>query len=272
VETILFVDGLNASFADATLAREGARAFLQKRGADLPGPLTAISLGSLGASLGGGAARDAEALVAALNQGRSGQLITAKSPEAYGIEGAQQLSLYTLEQFADFEAAKPGRKLAIWISPGWALLSDQDAGLSSKEQQTLFRTIVALSDKLRQARIALYDIDPSGLADANSLETTYYDEFEKGVKSARQVQIGDLGLQILAVQSGGRALNSSNDIAGEIGVCLEDASAYYALSFRGAAGDGPNEYHALEIKLGKSGLTAHTRSGYYAQPEPRPAR
>jgi hypothetical protein len=33
------------------------------------------------------------------------------------------------------------------------------------------------------------------------------------------------------------------------------------------AGDGPNEYHALEIKLGKPGLTARTRTGYYAQPE-----
>jgi hypothetical protein len=104
------------------------------------------------------------------------------------------------------------------------------------------------------------------------LGTSFYGQFSKGVKGARQVQIGNLGLQVLAVQSGGLVLNSSNDVAGEIATCLTDANAYYVLSFDGAAGDGPNEYHALEIKIGKSGLTARTRSGYYAQPDPAPAR
>jgi hypothetical protein len=31
-------------------------------------------------------------------------------------------------------------------------------------------------------------------------------------------------------------------------------------------GDGPNEYHALEMKFDKPGLKALTRTGYYAQP------
>jgi len=37
--------------------------------------------------------------------------------------------------------------------------------------------------------------------------------------------------------------------------------AFYVLTFDGLAGDGPNEYHALEVKIAKPGLTVRTRSG-----------
>ena len=56
-------------------------------------------------------------------------------------------------------------------------------------------------------------------------------------------------------------------MAGEIATCVADANGFYVLSFDGPAGDGPNEYHALEIKIDKPGLKARTRSGYYAQPQ-----
>ena len=56
-------------------------------------------------------------------------------------------------------------------------------------------------------------------------------------------------------------------MAAEIATCVADANTYYVLALDGLAGDGPNEYHALEVKLDKPGLTARTRSGYYAQPE-----
>jgi hypothetical protein len=79
---------------------------------------------------------------------------------------------------------------------------------------------------------------------------------------------GCAGLALLfTIQSGGRVLNSSNDLAGEIATSAADANGFYVLSFEGLPGDGPNEYHALDIKIDKPGLTARTRSGYYAQPE-----
>jgi hypothetical protein len=86
------------------------------------------------------------------------------------------------------------------------------------------------------------------------------------MKTAGQVQFGNLGLQVLAVQSGGRVLNSSNDVSSEIAACIADANAFYVLSFDSLPGDGPDEYHALEIKIDRPGVAARTRSGYYAQP------
>jgi hypothetical protein len=68
------------------------------------------------------------------------------------------------------------------------------------------------------------------------------------------------------VQSGGRVLNTSNDVGNSIATCLADAKVFYTLSFDAPVGNFPNEYHSLQVKVGKPGLTARTRTGYYAQP------
>ena len=48
--------------------------------------------------------------------------------------------------------------------------------------------------------------------------------------------------------------------------CLSDSAPYYEISFDLPPGDKRDEYHHLEIKLAKPGLTARTHQGYYAQP------
>ncbi len=76
--------------------------------------------------------------------------------------------------------------------------------------------------------------------------------------------MGDLSLPVLAIQSGGLALNSSNNIAGLIQECVADAAPYYEISFDSSPADRSDEYHHLEVKVAKPGLTARTRQGYYA--------
>ncbi len=94
-----------------------------------------------------------------------------------------------------------------------------------------------------------------------------YESFLKGVSSADKVQNGNLGLQVLAVQSGGRVLTSSNDITKSLATCLAEAKVFYTLSFDSPPADHPDEYHSLQIKIAKAGLIARTRTGYYAQRE-----
>jgi VWFA-related protein len=207
-------------------------------------------------------------VLADLNQKQFGLRTINRAQGVYGDNERIQLSLNALKQFIGYEAAMPGRKLMVWISPGWPFLSGpgMELDLTSKQRQELFNSIVVFSDALRRARITLYDVDPLGLADAGQYRTTEYIQFSKAVRKAGQAQRGHLALQVLASQSGGRVLNSSNDVAGEIATCVADANGFYVLSFDGLAGDGPNEYHTLEIKIDKPGLAARTRSGYYAQP------
>ncbi len=266
LEVILLVDEVNAAFASVGSERQEIEKFLGQNGGELPRPMSIVYLSDSGATIGNTPSQDGKALIASLNQNATHLRSIGRSQGFYGAVDRLQLSLRALGQLAEYEAPRPGRKLVIWISPGWPLLSGPEE-LTSKAQQDLFHYVVAISDGLRPAGITLYNIDPLGMSDAAGVRTSYYKEFLKGVPSARQVQVGNLALQVLATQSGGRVLNSSNDIAGEIATCIADANAYYVLSFDGAPGDGPNEYHALQIKMDKPGLTARTRAGYYAQPE-----
>ena len=47
--------------------------------------------------------------------------------------------------------------------------------------------------------------------------------------------------------------------------CLEDTENYYEISFEAPAGSGADEYHRVEIRVGKPGLKARARGSYYAQ-------
>jgi VWFA-related protein len=267
VEVILLVDEVNTSVMNVAREREAIEKLLKQNGGELVRPVSIVLFSDTGTMIGNAPSQDGKALIADLNHTNSSLRVIGRSQGVYGAVDRLQLSLRTLGQIAEYEATRPGRKLVIWIGPGWPFLSGPNIELSSKNQQELFNSIVALSDGLRRARITLYSVDPLGIADAAGFQTSYYKEFLKGVKVASHAQAGNLALQVLAYQSGGRVLNSSNDVAGEIETCIADANAFYVLSFDGEPGDGPNEYHALEIKIDKPGLTARTRSGYYAQPE-----
>ena len=267
IEVILLVDTVNTEFTNVAIERKEIEKFLLRNGGALAQPVSMIFFSDSTAT-GTTASRDGNAVLADMNQKQLGLRTIGKAQGFFGGLERMQLSLNTLRKLADFEATLPGRKLVVWISPGWPfLISGLDRELTSQRQrQQFFTSIVALSDGLRRARIVLFDIDPLGTANAGTLGTSDYKQFLKPVKKAEQADNGDLALQVLATQSGGRVLNSSNDLAGEIATCVADASFFYVLTFEGLAGDGPNEYHALDIKIGKPGLTARTRSGYYAQP------
>ena len=124
---------------------------------------------------------------------------------------------------------------------------------------------MAISTQLREAHVTLYSVDPLG-ASQGPLSTFYYQEFLKPVRKPSQVVLGDLGLQVLAVQSGGLALSSSNDIASLLQQCADDTKASYELSYTPPPSDAPNEFHAIQVKVAEPHLVARTRQGYYAQP------
>jgi VWFA-related protein len=266
VSVVLVVDEVNTNFTYVSIGRAQIEKFLKHDGGELPRDVSLAVLSDSGLAMSNVTTRDGNALAAELNQNKAGLRTITRSQGIYGADDRIGLSLNALQQLADYEAPRPGRKLVIWISPGWPLLSGPREDLTEKDQQRLFNNIVGLSDRLRQARITLYSVDPLGTADIGGFRTSYYEEFVKGVKKARQVRLGNLGLQVIATQSGGRVLISNNDVAGEIATCVADANAFYVLTFDGLVGDGPNEYHSLEMKLDKPGLKALTRTGYYAQP------
>jgi VWFA-related protein len=185
-----------------------------------------------------------------------------------GYEGSTdriQLSLKAIETIAAYESPRPGRKLVLWVSPGWPLLSGTAIQVTSLQREQMFANIVSLSTRLRQARITLYSIDALSTRDTG-IRTSAYAAYLKGVSKPKDVEMGNMALQVFAVNSGGLVLNSGNDLADLLQKCLTDTEGYYEISFEPSPAGQRDEYHHPDIRIAKPGLSARTRQNYYAQP------
>jgi VWFA-related protein len=264
VEVLVAIDAINVPFVTVGFERSQIRSFLVQNGGELAHPLSLLAFSSDGTKVVKDASTDGNAIAAAYDQFQTGLRDITRSQGVYGAQDRFNLSLSSFHSMVSTVAAVPGRKLLIWISAGWPLLSGPRIELSPQTYQQLFDAIVATSSELIQNRVTVYSVDPLGMAD--SADSQYYTEFVKGVTSPSHTQPGNLALQVLAVQSGGRVINDTNDLSAAIANCVADANSYYALSFNTAPSEHPNEYHSLAVKIDKPGATARTRTGYYAQP------
>jgi VWFA-related protein len=265
IEVILLVDAVNIGYNQVSFARDEIDKFLSANRGHLAYPTALAIFTETGTQIQEQFSTDGKALSAALQQYTVGLRSVGRSAGFYGASERFGLSLKTMHELAVREAARPGRKFILWVSPGWPVLSGPGVLLDSNQQQQLFSDIVSLWHLFEQGRITLYSIDPLGTADFGG-RALYWQAFTKGVSKPSQVAIGNLALEVIATQSGGLALNSSNDVASLLQKCIADASAYYELSFDPPLSDQPHEYHHLEVKVAKPGVTARTRQSYYSQP------
>lgn len=264
VEVILLIDAVNTNFQHIAYERTEIDKFLHANGGRLAHPMALAIFTDAGVRTQNKFSSDGNALAAMLDQETISLRAITRSAGFYGGEDRFNMSMRALQQLTTLEASHPGRKMILWVSPGWPLLTGPSVQLDQKQQQHLFAAILEVSAELRQTRITLYNINPLG-ATENSLRTFYYEQFVKGVTKPYQVNVGNLSLQVLAVQSGGLVLNSSNDISAMLEQAFRDADAWYEISFQPASAE-PNEYHQIEVRVDKPGLIARTRTGYYAQP------
>ena len=266
VKIILIVDEVNTTFTRVAYERDQLRKFLMQNGGQLTHPVSLGFFSDTGTELQPNASTDGKALLASFDEHETKLRTIRRSTGFYGAEERFSLSQKSLGMLATAEARLPGRKLVIWISPGWPILSGPNITLSTKQEQGLFSSIVWLANALRQARITLYSVDPLGVEDAATNRLNYYEEFLKPVAAPKNAQAGNLSLQVLARQSGGQALNSSNDITEQVNRCVADADAFYTLTIDPTPSDRPNELHTVDVKVETPGLTARTRSVFYGQP------
>ena len=266
IEVVLVIDTVNTDYDRISYERIQIDKFLRAEAGRLAYPIAIAIVSDKDVQiLGGSFSTDGNALATALDKDEIGLRTITRSTGFYGAAERLQISLHALHQLVASETPRPKRKIMLWISPGWPLLSGPNSMVDSKQQQQIFTDIVSFSNQLEQARVTLYSINPLGTNESLTQES-YYKEFLKGVSKPSQVLIGNLGLQVLAVQSGGLSINLSNDIAGTLTECLADSAPYYEISFVAPPSAQRDEYHHLEIKIAKPGLTARTRQGYYAQP------
>ena len=265
VKVILLIDAVNTDFSRVAYAREQAQKFLKANNGQLENPTTIAVLTDRGTQIQKDFTRDGNALSSSLDQYTISLREITRSSGIWGADERVDTSLRAVRELMAYASSLPGRKILLWISPGWPLLSGVRIQLSSQQQNQIFANVVAFSNELQQSNVTFYSINPLGV-DESLYRANYYQSFVKGVSTSSQTDLADLSLQVLAVQSGGLALNGSNDVVGALKTCVADLHAWYEITIPAAKADRPNEYHQIDVKTDNPGLVTRTRDGYYAQP------
>ena len=297
VKVILLVDALNLPQRLASFERHEVERFLRQNNGHLAQPVSLVELSTTGIVMVGQPSADGNTLAADFAHDKHIHWIRrvpsgmrGESIDAPIGEPAALTALKALGDIAAAERQQPGRKLLIWVGPGWGLGSGAVL-YSNRPKQDTFYTIYWFSTLLREARIALYSFSVGETnADGRSL---IYQAYLNGVQSVQQATFMRLNRKVLAVETGGRVLEPSDDPAAnindynftgfeanpdlvrQINSCVQEADTYYTLSFDPSHANHPDEYHDLKVRINRPGLTARTTTGYYDEPyysdQPNPA-
>jgi VWFA-related protein len=269
VEVILLIDMANNLLHNIAYERYQIDRFLKQNGGKLAQPVTVMVLSDQGVKTQPEPATDGNSVADGLDRIET-SIHTIPVTGGYDAIERMDLSLKALRQIVAVEGQKRGRKLLIWIGPGWPMLENPGYMTSDKVQRSRFNGIVELTEQLREARVTLYSINAVDPGSPVQMRFDYYKSFLKGVRSANEADSGALSVPVFAVHSGGRVFHASGDLATLIGGCVQEAKVYYTLGFDPSAAEHVDEYHELGVKIDKPGVVAHTNSGYYAEPVLQP--
>ena len=262
VKVILLLDTLEVPADLARDERIAVESFLRKDGGRLGRPVSVFELTDSGLWTATHAASDGNMLAHEIEH--NALTLVRTNPGWHQSTGQftspLEVALKALGQIATDERRRPGRKLLLWIGPGWGIGTGEVGSL--KAESNLFGTITWFSDLLREAHLVLY----SFAAGETNRHAELYKDYLDGVSSANKANLMHLNRRVLAVQSGGRAIDGGFDIEREIEKCIQEDGPYYRISFDPFRPERLNEYHALKVEIDEPGLTAHTSTGYYDEP------
>jgi VWFA-related protein len=262
VHIVIVFDTINTSVITIAREREQLTEFLKQDAGKLAHPMSIGFLAESGVKLQPGSTMDGNAVLAALDKSDSELRVIGRSAGFWGATERLTQSLQQLSQIVGFEATQPGRKMLLFISPGWPMLSRAGYVEDDKQRQQVFNSLVQLTDDLAASHLELYTLDPFSLGRTNPF---YYQSYLKPVKKINQAEYPNLSLQVLSEHTGGTVQVTGNDIKDEIVSALRDANSWYTLTFTPASAADATEFHALQIKVDKPDANVRTSVGYYVK-------
>ena len=265
VEVILMVDAINIPISTMAYEESEVRRFLAANGGHLDHPTNVGFLTNAGYEIPKSFYVDGGALSRSIGPNAFGLRDINRTAGFWGQYERSADSLKAVNQLLAYAQTLPGRKAVVWLSPGWPLLTGVRNELDTQSTIQVFDDAIYYSTKLREAKLVFYQVNPLG-PNQSLVSVDYYKEFVKGIRNPSEAYLSDLSLQVLSAQSGGLVLQSASNLAGMIEECFQDMDSWYELGFTEAKADKPNEYHHLDVRVNRPGLTVRTREGYYAQP------
>jgi len=259
VEVILVIDAVNQDRQQVSHTESEIEGFLRQNNGLLTQPISIYRLTGLRLSASTLPSLDGNALAKEVARGMEPRIVSKEAIRGIQAQLTSEyagmrnnFSLQALGAIAIEQRRKPGRKLVLWMGPGWPI---ENGANNSFDWVTEFAT------RMREARISLYSLSEQPPSDGSP----NYEDSPQGVKSAKYMQPGNLALDVLAPQSGGRVMVSPG-LAGSIRKSIEDASVYYTLWFDPPRTNTVDEYHELKVVVDQPKLNARTRTFYYDEP------
>ncbi len=146
------------------------------------------------------------------------------------------------------------RTILIWTGRGWpyAVLYRGNYG----------DLLVELNTNLRQAHVTLEAVSRSDFDSDLGLRTAT----DKVPQTPDDVAAEAMRLHVLALQNGGQAIARARNFADAMSKFLDDESNFYSMSFDSTPAAAGDEFHSIDVKVDRPGVTVRTESSYYAQP------
>jgi VWFA-related protein len=181
-----------------------------------------------------------------------------------GSSQPNPLSLRALGSIAIDQREIAGRKVVVWISPGWPVYGGEIG----------FDEATELSTRLREARIMLDNVNVW----PNPDQSFNYHDYLEAPRSQKDMQPAKMALQVIATQTGGLVLDSAGDpnrdMDRDIERCVEAERSFYTLTFNPPHTDQMDEFRDLQVQVNRPALTVRAPTGYYNEPvyfdSPRP--
>jgi VWFA-related protein len=261
VEVIIVLDAMNLPYQPVTRLRLELEKFLRANDGHLAQPVSIYIFASDGLHVQPTPSKDGNALANIVDQAGGTMRAREITGGVYALEEQFKDSYKAITGIAENMSHKPGRKLLIWLGPGWPLLNERYFIQTNVSRQTYYHQIAALQNKLRDARITIYCVYATA-----GITNTLYGKFLDPVREVKKMEIGNLGLQVLALHTGGGVLGPSNDVAALIDSCVAQIGEYYTLALLPPAAAKSDEYHDLKVQVARPGVTVKTITGYYNEP------
>lgn len=195
-------------------------------------------------------------------QGHVAEEFTALLLSAREIDTRQ-----VLEMAARHLANVPGRKSLIWISPGVPL---------HWNHLDFTPDMLEAARKLNDAGVALYGVDPRGVAGPLSGQTPIANAEFGGVHTQEEIAALMIGqgrfpapfgadtMGLLASVTGGLVFANDNGLENLIQAAADDGEFTFTLGFYPAQEDRDGFRHSLKVSVSKPGINLRYRQNYFA--------
>jgi VWFA-related protein len=271
--TIIVLDELNTSFEEMASARQELADYLKTQPAVLKQPTALLLVDSTKSALLHDYTQNRASLIKVLKSHMP--VYPWKSEDvgsgtAIGKNGAGAVeriaqTMSAVIQIATATSGTPGRKNVIWVgvnAPSVSLV-----GADESVQKAMSEDTKRLTQKLLDARITMYYIDPTrndsaivsvAVPQNNPDAITFVDTDPFG---------SDVNFNQFGPATGGQIFYSRNDISNEIATAIDNGATYYTLTYSPSnKNENAAKYRNIAVRLSNRDLIATTREGYYPEP------